>query len=49
MFKKIDHIGIAVNNIEEAASLFDKVFGLKIAKQEIIEDQDLINAADKTR
>jgi methylmalonyl-CoA/ethylmalonyl-CoA epimerase len=44
MFKKIDHIGIAVNNIEEAASLFDKVFGLKIAKQEIIEDQDLIAA-----
>lgn len=44
MFKRIDHIGIAVKDIEAAAAAFERVFGLKVAAQEEIEDQQLIAA-----
>ena len=32
--KKIEHIGIAVNNIDEASLLFEKLFGAPAYKQE---------------
>ena len=39
MIKKIDHVGIAVNSIEKTSELFSKILGLKVAGEEIIEEQ----------
>lgn len=39
MIKKIDHIGIAVKSIEKTSELFSNIFGLKVAGEEIIEEQ----------
>ena len=39
MIKKINHIGIAVNSIEDAVKLYTEVLGLKVKKIEIIEEQ----------
>ena len=44
MFKRIDHIGIAVRDIEAAAAKFESAYGLTVAAQEEIEDQQLIAA-----
>ncbi|HEU4964036.1 MAG TPA: methylmalonyl-CoA epimerase [Bacilli bacterium] len=37
--QKIDHLGIAVNSIEEQLPLYTTGFGLKIIHEEVIEDQ----------
>lgn len=39
MIKKIDHIAIAVRNLEEALHLYDKVFGIKPNKIKVIPEQ----------
>lgn len=39
MIKKIDHIGIAVKSIEKTSELFSNILGLKVAGEEIIEEQ----------
>ncbi len=39
MIVKIDHIGIAVNSIEDAVKLYTDVFGLKVKEIEAVEDQ----------
>jgi len=39
MIEKIDHIGIAVRSIEKTSELFSKVLGLKVAGEEIVEEQ----------
>jgi methylmalonyl-CoA/ethylmalonyl-CoA epimerase len=39
VIKKIDHIGIAVKNLEEAIKLYTEVLGLKVEDIEIVEDQ----------
>ena len=39
MIKKINHIGIAVNSVEEAAKLYTDVLGLKVEEIEILEKQ----------
>jgi len=39
MIKKVSHIGIAVNSIEEAAKLYTDVLGLKIKEIETVPDQ----------
>jgi methylmalonyl-CoA/ethylmalonyl-CoA epimerase len=44
MFKRIDHIGIAVRDITAAADMFERAYGLTVAVQEEIEDQQLIAA-----
>ena len=36
---KVNHIGIAVNNIDEAAKLYTEVLGLKLTNVEVVEDQ----------
>ncbi|RJX23375.1 MAG: methylmalonyl-CoA epimerase [Dethiobacter sp.] len=41
MFKKIDHIGIAVKNLEEALQFYEEILGLKSTKIEIVEDQKI--------
>jgi methylmalonyl-CoA/ethylmalonyl-CoA epimerase len=38
MIKKIDHIGIAVNNLESALNMYKKVYGLDPIKIETHED-----------
>ena len=44
MIKKIDHIGIAVNSIDEAVKLYTGVLGLRVEHIEIIEDQKVRTA-----
>lgn len=39
MIKKIDHIGIAVKSIEEAAKLYEGLLGLKITQTEEVAEQ----------
>lgn len=39
MVKKIDHIAIAVKNLEETLRLYDNLFGLKADKIEVVPDQ----------
>lgn len=39
MIKKVDHIGIAVNDIEEAAKLYTGTLGLKVQSIETVEEQ----------
>ncbi len=44
MITKINHIGIAVNSIEEAVKLYTDVLGLKLKDVEIVEDQKVRTA-----
>ncbi len=44
MIKKINHIGIAVRNLDEALKLYTDVFGLKVKEIEIAEDQKIRTA-----
>jgi len=39
MIKKINHIGIAVNSIEEAVKLYTEVLGLDVKNIEVLEEQ----------
>jgi len=39
MIKKVDHIAIAVRNLDEALKLYDKLFGARPSKIEIIPQQ----------
>jgi len=39
MIEKIDHIGIAVSNLEDAIKLYSEALGLKIKEIEIVEEQ----------
>ena len=44
MITKINHIGIAVNSIDEAAKLYSDVLGLKVKDIEVVEDQKVKTA-----
>jgi methylmalonyl-CoA/ethylmalonyl-CoA epimerase len=44
MIKKINHIGIAVNSIEEALKFYTDVLGLEVDKIEVVEDQKVRTA-----
>lgn len=39
MISKIDHIGVAVSNIDEAKKLYEEVFGLEVSGIEVVEEQ----------
>lgn len=39
MIKKLDHIGIAVSNLDEALKLYSDVMGLKLTGIEVVEEQ----------
>lgn len=39
MLKKIDHIGIAVKNLDEALTFYEDALGLKATGTEVVEDQ----------
>jgi len=44
MVVKIDHIGIAVNSIEEAVKLYTDVLGLAVSGMETVEEQKVRTA-----
>ncbi len=44
MINKIDHIGIAVNNLDEALKVYTEKLGLKISGIEIVEEQKVRTA-----
>lgn len=39
MIKKIDHVAIAVNNLDDSLSFYDEILGLKPEKIEVVADQ----------
>ena len=39
MVKKIDHIGIAVNSVDDTLKLYTEVFGLEAREIEVVEEQ----------
>ncbi len=39
MLKKIDHIGIAVKNLDEALAFYEEALGLKSTGTEVVEEQ----------
>ena len=39
MIEKIDHIGIAVSNIQDAAKFYTEALGLKVSEIETVEEQ----------
>lgn len=39
MIVNIDHIGIAVNNLEDAMKVYTNAFGLKVEEIEVVEEQ----------
>lgn len=44
MIKKIDHISIAVKDLEEAMSIYTDILGLESKGTEVIEEQKIIQA-----
>ena len=42
--KKIEHIGIAVKNIDESNKLFTKLFGVAPYKQELVESEGVMTS-----
>jgi methylmalonyl-CoA/ethylmalonyl-CoA epimerase len=47
VISKIDHIGIAVKNLDEALKLYTEVLGLKVEALETLEDQKVKTAIIK--
>jgi len=39
MIEKVDHIGIAVSNLDEALKVYSEAFGLKVGGTEVVGDQ----------
>lgn len=39
MIKRIEHLGIAVSNIEESIAVFDKLLNIKSYKHEVVESE----------
>ncbi len=44
MIKEIDHIGIAVNDLEKAMSIYTDILGLESEGMEVIEEQKILSA-----
>lgn len=42
--KKIEHIGIAVKNLEESNALYEKLLGVASYKQEAVESENVITS-----
>ena len=39
MLKKIDHVGVAVNSVDEVKTLYKEIFGLEPVFEEVVEEQ----------
>lgn len=48
MVNKIEHIGIAVKNIDEANILFEKLLGVPSYKTEIVESENVVTSFFQT-
>lgn len=44
MVGKVDHIGIAVENLEEALKFYEDVLGIKCVAEEVVEEQKVRTA-----
>ncbi|UZO81312.1 methylmalonyl-CoA epimerase [Aquimarina sp. ERC-38] len=44
MINKIEHLGIAVHNIEEANQMYEKLLGVASYKQELVEEQGVLTS-----
>jgi len=44
MVNKIDHLGIAVKNLDEALKFYEDVLGIKCVETEVVEDQKVKTA-----
>ncbi len=44
MIKKINHVGVAVKDLDKAVSLFEKAFGAKVIFRKVFDDQKLESA-----
>ncbi|MFW6134962.1 MAG: VOC family protein, partial [Elusimicrobiota bacterium] len=41
MFKKIDHIGVAVKDLENSLHLFKNILGMEYSGEEVVEEQNV--------
>lgn len=41
MFKKIDHLGIAVANLENSLNIFKNILGMECTGEEVVEEQNV--------
>jgi len=41
MIKDVDHVAIAVNNLDEALQIYERVLGLKLEKVRMVEQQNV--------
>lgn len=48
MFKKIDHVGIAVHSIEKARKFYEEQLGMELSEPEVVEEQKVKAAFIKT-
>jgi len=46
--KKIEHIGIAVSNLEESNNIYTKILGLEPYKQEVVDSEGVITSFFQT-
>ena len=44
MIKKINHVGVAVKDLDKSVSLFENAFGAKVIFRKVFEDQKLESA-----
>ena len=44
MFDRVDHVGIAVNDLEAAIAFYERTFGAKLAHREVVEEQGVEEA-----
>lgn len=44
LFTAIDHVGVAVRDLDEAISFYETTFGMKVAHQEVNEEQGVREA-----
>ena len=44
MLTRIDHVGIAVADLDEAIAFYDRVFGMKVVHEEVNEEQGVREA-----
>ena len=44
MISGLDHIGVAVSNLDEALKVYERILGLKVEKRRVIEEQKIKTA-----
>jgi len=43
MLERVDHIGMAVKDVEKSISFFEEVFGAELLRKNVVEEQNLIS------